>query len=139
MIRNYKDSDMEQVMDIWFRAQTGAHPFLLSDFITKVDGMMRNVFLPNSKTWVYEKEGNVIGFVAMMGNEIGGLFVDPDSHSRGIGTQLVNHMKPMFDTLEVEVFSNNVIGRGFYKKYGFKPMKEYLHEETNEMVLRLTT
>lgn len=137
MIRPYNEKDTEQVIDIWYTAQSLAHPFLSEDFLKMVQDMMLNKFLPNSKTWIFEEEGTILGFISMMGNEIGGLFVHPSKHSKGIGTQLVNFVQPMFDTLEVEVFSKNKIGRGFYNKYGFHLMKEYLHEVTNEKVLRL--
>jgi len=137
MIRAFKNTDSEAIMTIWYEAQTLAHPFLSKDFVDKVKVMMKDIFIPNSKTWVYENEGEVIGFVSMMNNEIGGLFVNPNKQSKGIGTALVNHIKTMHDTIEVEVFENNIIGNSFYNKYGFKRIKSYLHEETNEEVLRL--
>jgi len=137
MIRAFKNTDSEAIITIWYDAQTLAHPFLSKDFVDKVKVMMKDIFIPNSKTWVYENDDEIIGFVSMMNNEIGGLFVNPNKQSKGIGTTLVNHVKSMHDSLEVEVFKNNTIGNSFYKKYGFQPMKSYLHEETNEMVLRL--
>ena len=137
MIRPFESSDSEIIIGIWYEAQTLAHPFLSKDFVAKVKVMMKDVFIPNSKTWVFEHEGEVIGFVAMMGNEIGGLFVNPNKQSKGIGTALVNYVKTRHESLEVEVFKNNKIGNSFYHKYGFTPLKSYLHEETNEIVLRL--
>jgi len=137
MIRAFKDTDSETILTIWYEAQTLAHPFLSKEFVDKVKVMMKDLFIPNSKTWVYENEGEVIGFVAMMDNEIGGLFVNPNKQSNGIGTALVNHVKKMHQTIEVEVFKNNRIGNSFYRKYGFKDITSYLHEETNEIVLRL--
>ena len=70
----------------------------------------------------------------MLENEIGGLFVDPKHHSKGIGTSLVNHIKQFHKELEVEVFEKNKIGKPFYEKYGFKLIKEYIHEGSNEKV-----
>jgi len=137
MIRPFKNTDSEAILTIWYDAQSLAHPFLSKEFVDKVKVMMKDIFIPNSKTWVYEKEGEVIGFVSMMNNEIGGLFVNPNKQSKGIGAALVNYIKTMHDTIEVEVFEKNIIGNSFYNKYGFKRMKSYLHEETNEIVLRL--
>ena len=139
MIRAYKNTDLESILTIWYEAQTLAHPFLSKEFVDKVKVMMKDLFIPNSKTWVYEVDGEVIGFIAMMNNEIGGLFVDPNKQSKGIGTLLVNFVKPKYDNLEVEVFKNNVIGTSFYRKYGFEFMRSYLHEETGEIVNRLET
>jgi len=95
------------------------------------------MYLPNSDTWVYEESDNIIGFISMTKNEIGGLFVDPKNHSKGIGTKLVNHMNQFHDSLEVEVFEENKIGKPFYKKFGFKIIKEYVMTETNQKVLRM--
>jgi len=74
---------------------------------------MQDVYLPNSDTWVYEESGVVIGFISMASNEIGGLFVLPKYHSKGVGTLLVKHVSKFHDRLEVEVFSENKIGKLF--------------------------
>lgn len=137
MIREYKDFDKKSVMTIWYDAQTIAHPFLSKEFISKVKTLMNDVFIPNSKTWVYEVEGEIKGFIAMMNNEIGGLFVNPEEQSKGIGTLLVDYMSQHYETLEVEVFAENKIGRPFYVKKGFKTIKEYLHEESQQEVIRM--
>lgn len=53
MIREYTESDNEEIIDIWLRASEIAHPFLDSDFINKEKLKIREVYLPNTKTWVY--------------------------------------------------------------------------------------
>lgn len=137
MIRQYNESEIPQLVEIWYQASTLAHPFLTEDFVAKVKHDMTNVYLPDSNTWVYEDNNEILGFIAMIDNEIGGLFVNPKHHSKGIGTQLVNHMKNYFKTLEVEVFKNNAIGFPFYQKYGFQIIKEYTFEAANQQVLRM--
>jgi len=137
MIRKYQNSDLENIMDIWYDAQTIAHPFLKKDFVDKVKVMMMDMFIPNSKTWVYEKGDTLVGFIAMMDNEIGGLFICPDAQSKGIGTSLLKYMNNYYKTLEVEVFDENKIGKPFYLKQGFKPITEYVHKETQQKVLRM--
>ena len=49
----------------------------------------------------------------------------------------MNYVSEFHEKLEVEVFEKNEIGRAFYKKYGFKLIKEFTHEESGEKVLRL--
>ena len=73
----------------------------------------------------------------MLGNEIGGLFVLPNNHFKGIGTQLVNFIKESHSELDVEVFEKNAIGRAFYEKYGFVQINKYYHTESKNEVLRL--
>ena len=155
-IRKYQDNDIEGVLKVWLAGFRFAHPFLEESFVQKCVIDMRNIYIPLTKstTWVCveKKEGKeegreeevVVGFIAMIENEIGGLFVSPDRHGRGIGTKLVKTVEEEggeggkgMDRLEVEVFKRNEVGRPFYKKYGFEFMKEYYHEESKQDMLRL--
>ncbi|MFT5761172.1 MAG: putative acetyltransferase [Polaribacter sp.] len=137
MIRKYKEVEIPVLLEIWEKAALIAHPFLSDEFHQMVKGAMKDMYLPNSDTWIYEESGAIIGFIAMLNNEIGGLFVDPNQQSKGIGTALVKHISQFHDTLEVEVFEENKIGKPFYEKYGFKVIKEYVMKETNQNVLRM--
>ena len=137
MIRAYQDKDIEQLLDTWFKASSMAHPFLEDAFMAQERINTREIYIPNTKTWVYIIDHQVIGFIAMMGNEIGALFVDPLFQGQGIGSQLANHVAPFHETLEVEVFEKNKIGRAFYKKYGFQFLEKHVHEATGNMLLRL--
>ena len=137
MIRKYNETEIPKLLEIWEAAALIAHPFLTDEFHQMVKKAMKEMYLPNSDTWIYEESGTIIGFIAMMNNEIGGLFVDPNQQSKGIGTALVKHISQFHDTLEVEVFEKNKIGKPFYEKYGFKVIKEYVMKETNQNVLRM--
>lgn len=137
MIRKREEKDNDAIMSVWCEASDLAHPFLSADFTEKAKKDMRNIYIPNSETWVFEDNNVVVGFISMLGNEIGGLFVSPDNHFKGIGTQLVNFVKEFHNELEVEVFEKNTIGRAFYKKYGFTLIKQFHHTESGNDVLRL--
>ncbi|MDW7691817.1 GNAT family N-acetyltransferase [Flammeovirgaceae bacterium SG7u.111] len=137
MIRKYKESEIPTLLTIWEQASTLAHPFLESAFVEYVKTAMRDMYLPNSDTWVYEESGKILGFISMAGNEIGGLFVLPNHHSKGIGSKLVKHIRQFHEGLEVEVFRENKIGLPFYEKLGFETFKEYTMEETGQKVLRM--
>lgn len=137
MIRKHKEQDLEQIINVWYKSSTLAHPFLSSSYVEKVKSDMTNIYIPNSQTWVYEVENSIIGFISMLDNEIVGLFVLPNNHSQEIGTKLVDFIKKEQSNLEVEVFEKNQIGRAFYNKYGFEKMKDYYHEESANQVLRL--
>ncbi len=137
MIRKYNEIEITTLVDIWEQASTIAHPFLDAEFTQMVKKAMTEMYLPNSDTWVYIESNKIIGFISMLENEIGGLFISPEHQSKGIGTSLVNHIKQFHKELEVEVFELNKIGMPFYEKYGFKVIKEYIHEESNQKVLRM--
>jgi len=137
MIRKRKEKDNDEIMNVWIEASSLAHPFLETSFVEKVKKDMREIYIPNTETWVFEQNNLVIGFISMLDNEIGGLFVIPEYHSKGIGTQLVNYVKELHNELEVEVFEKNTIGSAFYDKYGFTKIKQYTHTESNSEMLRL--
>ncbi|MDN5212941.1 GNAT family N-acetyltransferase [Fulvivirgaceae bacterium BMA12] len=137
MIRKYKEDEIPELISIWEMSAAIAHPFLDDDFNAKVKKAMTEIYLPDSDTWVYEVSGRVVGFISMVNNEIGGLFVHPDYHSKGIGTSLVHHMSQFHETLEVEVFDKNGLGKPFYQKHNFSVIKTYVQEDTNQKVLRM--
>ena len=137
MIRPYQDTDLSEVLEAWYSASLLGHPFLDEAFFERERNQIRDVYLPNAETWVFEQNGVVVGFVALMGNEVGGLFVDTDYHGKGIGRALMDHVKSIRDVLELLVFEDNKVGRAFYEKYGFRQVGEEIHEETSFMQLRL--
>lgn len=137
MIRKYNENEIPMLVDIWEQAALIAHPFLDDDFHQMVKKAMTEMYLPDSDTWVYEISGEIVGFISMQKNEIGGLFVSPEHHSKGIGSSLVKFIKQFHEELEVEVFEQNRIGKPFYEKFGFTLMHEYLHEPTSQKVLRM--
>lgn len=137
MIRKRAEKDNDEIINVWYEASSLAHPFLDADFVEKAKKDLSDIYIPNTETWVYEDNHAVIGFISMLGNEIGGLFVLPNYQLKGIGTQLVNFIKELYGELEVEVFEKNVIGSAFYKKYGFVQIKSYYHTESKNEVLRL--
>ena len=64
-----------------------------------------------------------------LGNEIGGLFLDPSRHGKGYGTALVDHAVALKGPLTVEVFRDNAIGRRFYEGYGFEFVADEPHDK----------
>ena len=114
-----------------------AHPFLSPEFLASERENIPNLYLPNAETWVYEADGRVVAFIALIGNEVGAIFVHSDHQRTGIGQVLMDKAKSLREELEVEVFVANSIGRAFYAKYGFKPVEEKVHEPTGQDVLRL--
>lgn len=139
MIRRYRDSDLDTVLEAWYAASLLAHPFLDEEFFRRERIAIRDVHLRVAETWVYQYDGGVVGFVALVGNEVGGLFVDPGHQGRGIGRALMDHARAIHGTLELDVFRDNSAGRAFYAKYGFRQVGEGVHEETglNQLRLRL--
>jgi putative acetyltransferase len=136
-IRQYTKFDLAAVLSSWESATRLAHPFMTDDFLAQERKNTAELYLPNTDTWVMEIDGEVVGFIALMGNEVGALFLQPEHHGKGAGKVLMDKARELHGDLEVEVFSENSIGRKFYSKYGFEFLEETLHEPTGKQVLRL--
>jgi putative acetyltransferase len=137
IIRKYTDNDLDEVLSAWENASRLAHPFLTNKLIETTRKNIPVVLLPKADTWVYEREGVVVGFISLIGNEVAALFVQPAFHGTGAGRALVDKARELHGDLEVEVFEINTIGLQFYLKYGFVPFLEKNHEITNKKVVRL--
>ncbi len=137
MIRKYHERDLDDLLAAWAAASEVAHPFLTAEFLASERRNIPELYLPNAETWVFEDGGRVVGFVALIGNEVGALFVHPRHQKVGIGRRLMDKAAGLCGELEVEVFVANAIGRAFYAKYGFDLHEEKVHEPTGKNVLRL--
>jgi putative acetyltransferase len=137
VIRPYQPSDCQALLDVWARASAVAHPFLSPDFMARERHNVRDVYLPMAETWVWDAGGHVAGFISLLGNEVGGIFVEPGRHRSGIGRALVERARDGRGDLEVEVFERNAIGRAFYARLGFELLHTKTHAETGLEILRL--
>lgn len=137
MIRPYQSQDIDALIAIWEKANALAHPFLTKTFVAQVASDMRTLYLPNAETWIADKDGAAIGFIALLGNEIGGLFVDPSYIGKGYGRALVDHAFSLKGPLRVEVFRDNAVARPFYERYGFIFEEEYLHEPSGALTCKM--
>jgi putative acetyltransferase len=136
-IRQYENPDLEAVLDSWEVSTRLAHRFMTDAFIIQERKNITEIYLPNTDTWVAEVDGKVQGFIALMGNEVGAIFLQPGNHGQGIGKALMDKARMLHGDLVVEVFKVNAIGRNFYLKYGFDFLDETLHEPTGQKILRL--
>lgn len=137
-IRPYEDGDLAAVLSAWENASRLAHPFLTEDFLAKERRDLPELYLPNADTWVVEVDGEVAGFISLVGNEVGGLFLQPAHHGKRLGKLMMDKARELHGDLELEVFERNAIGREFYARYGFELVEVKFHEPTGERLMRLS-
>ncbi len=136
-LRPYLDVDFDQLVTAWRASSVVAHSFLSPDFLDAEVESIREVYLPASEAWVAVEDERVVGFLALLGNEIGALFVHPNFWGRGIGRALLDKAVELRGALTLEVFEENEIGRAFYTRYGFVATGREKHEETGQPVIRM--
>ena len=137
VIRPYTDEDLADVLDVWYLASLEAHSFLSDDFFDTERQQIADQWLPVSETSVFETEGRVVGFVSMIGNEVGGIFVTPEYQYQGVGRALMDHVAASRTHLELDVFKANVKARRFYELCGFRVVNEHVNDTTGLPELRL--
>jgi len=124
MIREFNDSDMDPVMDIWLSASIKAHDFVEASFWESQVENMRNIYIPASETYVFESGSEVIGFYSLNENNLAAVFVAPAFQGRGIGKQLISHAKKQRVRLTLSVYKENEAGYQFYLSQGFDVISE---------------
>ena len=96
--------------------------FLIQEFSPK--GIIRYSKL--ATVYVAKLNEKPVGTVTLFNNQIKGMFVNPDFHGRGIGTQMLEHVEKIaakkgypFTFLNSSKFAVK-----FYKKFGYKNIKQ---------------
>ncbi|MEJ6784370.1 GNAT family N-acetyltransferase [Aminobacter sp. Piv2-1] len=129
-IRAYSVADRERLAEIWLEASFVGHPFLPEADLLGQQAKVREFYLPQAENWVAELDGEPAGFIGLIDDFIGGLFVDPAAHGHGLGKALVLHAAGLKGDLEVEVYAANDTAVGFYRRLGFA--ETLRHDEDDE-------
>jgi putative acetyltransferase len=137
LIRKYKTDDTDDLVVIWDNAEALAHPFLSAEVRDQLRKDMRNMYLPNAETWVLEDGRAPVGFIAMAGNEISGLFLETSQQGKGMERQVVDHVVFLKGPLTAEVFKDNKIGLPFYDGHGFAVTGEGIFKASGDETFKM--
>ncbi|AVO37480.1 GNAT family N-acetyltransferase [Pukyongiella litopenaei] len=122
-IRPYRPEDRPRLLEIWRSASEIAHPFFTAAQLDDQQRLVGDIYLEQAETHVaVDAAGQPLGFIGLLDNFIGGLFVAPALHGRGIGRGLVRHALSDRDGLELEAYAANTGAIGFYRGLGFTEM-----------------
>lgn len=94
-IRPARPADARQVGDVFLAARAEALPRLrpvLSEAETR-DYLGGLIDQSKHAVWVAERDGQVVGFLALRESWVDHLYVHPDCYRKGIGTQLLDCAK----------------------------------------------
>ncbi|NCT77795.1 N-acetyltransferase [Pseudomonas stutzeri] len=130
MIRPNRPDDLETLLGIWLEASSRAHDFVERGFWEARLVDMRNLYLPAAQTWVYERDGTVVGFVSLLDDVLAAIFVAPTEQGHGIGSALLEHAKGLRERLSLTVYAANGASIAFYRRHGFQIAGEQLDAHT---------
>ena len=131
MIRKMKEEDTTKVMTIWTKGNFYAHPFIERDYWISNYNKVKEEYLKQAETYVYEENEEIKGFISILNNTyIGALFVKKDFLRQGIGKRLLNYCKERKEKLTLQVYEKNVDATLFYLAMGFKNIRIQIDENT---------
>lgn len=110
--------DAAALVAVWHRAVLATHDFLAPADVDRYEAAVR-AGLPDLTVTLAERQGRVLGFVAVDGARVEMLFVDPDVHGSGVGSTLLRHATAGRPVVELDVNEQNPGARAFYARRGF--------------------
>ena len=81
--------------------------------------LVRDVYLSKAAITVACEVEEPVGFIALIDDFIGGLFVQPARHRQGAGRLLITAALRQAGLLSVEVYAENAKALRFYETLGF--------------------
>ena len=121
MIRKWDAKDNLPLLDLWLESTIHAHPFISESYWRDSVAVVRDVYLPAASTWVWERDGELKGFVSVLESRfVGALFVAPGATRQGIGRALLDEVKQHYAWLSLEVYQKNESAVSFYHAQGFR-------------------
>jgi putative acetyltransferase len=130
LIRNYRKTDLDEMVRIWYEASVTAHSFVPASFWASQKSVMKDKYLPLAENFIFEEGGHPAGFISLVGEKVCALFVAPERQGRGIGRALLEHIKPLKGRLSLKVYRENKRALRFYKNCGFVAVDEEVDEYT---------
>ena len=132
MVRDFQAEDLNRIMELWLETNIQAHDFIEKSYWQDhFDEVME--ILPNASVYVYEDNGSIEGFIGLVDNYIAGIFISNDNQSRGIGRQLLHHVKGNHNELSLKVYEKNQRAVKFYLREGFLVAEKQEDRDNGEM------
>lgn len=123
-IRSYRHSDLDDLVNIWHEAARISYSSLSEEMCETIKTYIIDNYLNKADIWVMEANGNVIAFIGLIKNNVGGLFVLPEYQNQGIAKALIAYVKNIVGTISLDVLKESTKVLKFYEKCGFIPTRE---------------
>jgi len=119
VLRPYAERDRDACLAIWRAASESGHPFLTSADLDADQVLVRDIYLAKAAITLACDDAGPVGFIALIDDFIGGLFVQPARHRQGAGRLLITAALRQAGLLSVEVYAENAKALRFYETLGF--------------------
>ena len=136
MIREFESKDIDQVMRIWLNTNLQAHFFIdMMYWQNNFESVKQQI--SQAEVYVCEVNGQIEGFIGLQGDYVAGMFVKPELQNRGMGCDLLNHVKKKKKILELDVYQKNWAAIRFYVNQEFSEEDITVDQATGEKQVRM--
>lgn len=109
------------IVELWEAAVRATHGFLAETDIAGIRAALPAAYLPAVALFgALDGQGRLLGFAGTAGDVLEMLFVAPDWHRRGVGSQLLRHAVEQLGICRVDVNEQNPAATAFYLAHGFR-------------------
>lgn len=121
VLKKFKNSDLDNVMNIWKKAYAGRKNKLENKDFAQTYTEIRDILLDeSSNTTLYTEDDKIEGFIIIDKNKrIIAIYVDTKIRREGIGTMLINSCKNKYQDLTVTFWDDDVY-KSFFEKNNFE-------------------
>ena len=87
--------------------------------------------------FVCQKDGRIVGTIALGSDRLRSLFVDPELQQAGIGARLVAHLEAHARKVGVSELklSSSLTARGFYERLGYRLIQPEEHDGVSTFLM----
>jgi ribosomal protein S18 acetylase RimI-like enzyme len=125
-IRRLRGDEVGAVVRLWRRSRDASQPWLEARMGRTAEDDLRffeGTIAKENDVWV-AVDGGAVGFLAIRGERVGWLYVDPPAQGRGIGTALLDKAKALSpEGLTLFTHQRNGRARAFYEQRGFRAVR----------------
>ncbi|MHC8368275.1 GNAT family N-acetyltransferase [Pseudomonas sp. ZT5P21] len=129
VIHTPKQSDYQELTQIWEASVRATHDFLPDSYIE----LLRNLVLTRYLDAVMlictkDSRQRITGFAGVAAGKIEMLFIDPTHRGQGLGKLLLRYAMEHLNADELDVNEQNPQALGFYFKQGFEVIGRTEHD-----------
>jgi ribosomal protein S18 acetylase RimI-like enzyme len=125
-IRRMREDEIDAVARLWRRSRDDSQPWLEARMGHTAEDDLRffeGTIAKENDVWVAVDRG-ILGFLAIAGDRLGWLYVDPPAQGRGIGSALLDKAKALSpEGLTLYTHQRNERARAFYERRGFRAVR----------------
>jgi predicted N-acetyltransferase YhbS len=142
-IRPATNADSEGISHTITRAllQTNAQdypPEIIDALVSNFTSEKVTSLIANRQVYVAVAGGRIVGTASLQGSVVRTVFVDPDHQGKRIGAKLMDVVERFARERSIETLSvqSSLTAEGFYRKFGYVPVRESLHENERTIIMQ---